>query len=175
MNSGPHKATQIAWAAALAVFAAGVALLTVSSRDLNGARIRIERRMQELRALREIESRLIRYESALRDVEARQPGPPPALQAIVTNAIPSAAIDFRPLAATNTIPAWSLRAMEVSGKALQLEEAMHAIRELDSVWPRWVLVDLQVRASAEPGSGRVTMRFESIARQDGSDSAPPRP
>jgi len=171
----PLQAMRIAWVAALAVFAAGIALAAVANREMAAARARIERRTQELRALRAIEARLRRYESALKEVGDRQPGPPAAPQAILTNAIPAASFEYRTVAATNTVASWSLRAVEVSGKTVALDAAMRAIRELDSVWPRWVLVDLQIRSSADPGNGRVTMRFESIARQDSSGSSAPQP
>jgi hypothetical protein len=167
VTDAPNRTLRLAWIAALVFFAAGVALLMVANRDLAGARGRIEKRNQERLALREIESRLDRYESALRDVEGRQPGTPAGLQAIVTNAMPGIPLEFRPVPATNAVAGWSVRSIEVTGKAVPLDGAMRTVRELDSVWPRWVLVDLQIRSSAEAATGRVTMRFETVARQDG--------
>jgi len=174
MSSGRSSITLGAWVAALAVFAGGLALVAAANRSLAGARVRIEKRTQELNALRAIERRLRRYESALNEVESRQPPPPTPVQAVVTNALPVAGFEFRPLAATNTIPAWSLRMWEVSAKSVSIDAAMRAVRELDSVWPRWVLADLQVRAGAEAGTGRVTLRVESVARQDPGGSSQPR-
>jgi hypothetical protein len=151
------------WSIATIALAAGCILTATTVNRLAGCRARMERRMADYKSLAELDAKLRHMETAMATWQDRAPGPPAPVSVLATNIFNDLKVEMREIASSNAAPGLVARRIEVVCMDAPFDRAMQLVQRLDGLWPRWVLVHLEIKSTDQAGKGRVLMRFESIS------------
>lgn len=164
MAESGHRATL--WAIAATALVAGCVLTAIAAKRLSSCRAAMERRASDHLALSELDARVRHMETALVTWQERTPGPPAPVSVLATNIFGESKVEMRELASSNAAPGSLVRTVELVCQDAPFDRAMQLVQRFDGLWPRWVLVHMELKSSDQPGRGRITMRFESISAPD---------
>lgn len=151
------------WTLAAIALVAGTILTATGLRTVSTCREKMVRRVAEYEALSRLDDRLRHMETAMSTWQERNPGPPAPLSILATNFLAGSNVEMRELASSNIAPELVARQVEVTCQDAPFDRAMQLVQSLDGLWPRWILVHLEIKSTDQAGRGRITMRFESIA------------
>ena len=161
MADNVHRASL--WLFAGIALAVGCILAATTVSRLTGCRARMEKRMADYNSLAGLDTKLRHMETALATWQERTPGPPAPVSVLATNVFGDLNIEMREAASSNAAPGLLARQIEVTCQGAPFDRAMQLVQRLDGLWPRWVLVHLEIKSTDQVGRGRVLMRFESIS------------
>lgn len=151
------------WLLAALAMAAGCVMAIATVGRLDACRTRMEKRAAEYGSLAGIDARLRHMETALATWQERKPGQPAPVSVLATNIFGDLRVELRELPSTNAVSGLIVRRVEVTCQEAPFERAMQLVQRLDGLWPRWILVHMELKSTDQAGKGRVVMRFENIS------------
>jgi hypothetical protein len=159
------KTERIWVAAALILFAAALAASLQTVLTAPRHREILARKAADLRRIEAHAGRWAREEAYRDRLEALEAWRPPALEPIATRALGSGVARFSPRPAEPAADGWQRREVSVEIASAPYAEVAVFLAAAAEAAPAWRLREMEIRPSAEPGTGAMTVVLEALEKK----------
>jgi len=154
------------WIAAGIALAAGLALTARTAGRLGEARERLDRKIEEVAAIRAIEERAAPYRAAQEAFARLAPPPGGELPELIAREFDPHKPDDAPEFRRESAPGWAIRQREIVFSDVPFEKVGRFLQAAESLRPPWRLVKGMLRPSAgTAGAGQCVLLLEALERK----------
>ena len=159
--------SRVLWSSAAIFLVIGVGMTVQNIRNYDGIKVGFEKKMAGLKALRNLESDMARYESAKQKIEQLGDKRPVPLNTILQETLPGVKVDDVRDSRKELVSGWIVRQKEISISDVPIGNVMDFVHKAESQKIPWCLTRCVIRAAPRAaGSGQVILLMEAVEKAE---------